>query len=405
MKASAATIDITPPPGLEFAGNIREDNIARGTHDPLLCNAVLMESGGVRVLLLAMDWLGFEKEDADWLRDRVGQVAGVDAGHVVVSATHTHSGPRVVARFGLRDRAPGEDAYLRSACQKIVERAAGLPAALEPASLWRGMLPVDGLSFNRRLRLADGSLRMNWMPVEPDEVIGTTGPVDPALTVMGLRSGGGEWLALLVNFTLHPAILVGAEWLWSADYVHYLRRTLREGLPGRPVVHFTNGAEGDVNHLNYRDPMQLDGFPEAERIGTALGRAALTALEGGEPMPDAWAARPVLYAHAPGHSRDAGTVGPAQVGPMRREGSLATPWYSRRILRPGNPALGRPARRRGKHSDDGAAHRGYGGRNAARRGLLPDRAEYQTGLSLRAHRRVGPDAGLLRLHSRPESVL
>lgn len=287
MKASAATIDITPPPGLEFAGNIREDNIARGTHDPLLCNAVLMELGGVRVLLLAMDWLGFEKEDADWLRDRAGRVAGIDAGHVVVSATHTHSGPRVVTRFGLRDRAPGEDAYLRSACRKIVERAAGLPAALEPASLWRGMLPVDGLSFNRRLRLADGSLRMNWMPVEPDEVIGTTGPVDPALTVMGLRSGGGEWLAFLVNFTLHPAILVGAEWLWSADYVHYLRRALLEGLPGRPVVHFTNGAEGDVNHINYRDPTQLDGFPEAERIGAALGRAALTALEGSGPMPDA----------------------------------------------------------------------------------------------------------------------
>lgn len=287
MRASAVTIDITPPPGLEFVGNIREDNVARGTHDPLLCNAVLMESRGVRVLLLAMDWLGCEKENADRLRGQAGQAVGVDAGHVVVSATHTHSGPRVVTRLGLKDRTPGEDAYLRGTCERIVEQVSGLPSALEPAGLWRGTIPAGGLSFNRRLRLADGSLRMNWMPVEPDEVIGTTGPVDPALTVTGLRSGGGEWLALLVNFTLHPAILVGAQWLWSADYVHYLRQTLREGLPGRPVIHFTNGAEGDVNHLNYRDPRQLDGFPEAERIGAALGRAALAALEGAAPVPDA----------------------------------------------------------------------------------------------------------------------
>ncbi|MGI5877593.1 MAG: hypothetical protein ACOX7W_03175 [Christensenellales bacterium] len=284
MKAAATMIDITPPIGISLCGNIREDNIARGVHDPLYCNALLLETGGVRTLLLVLDWLGVEDEDATLLRSLTAQAAGTLSERVIVSATHTHSGPRILALSGPGGRSPGEEAYLRQATERIVSRVRELPESMEPVSLWRAQSQVNTLSFNRRLRLADGSVRMNWMPVDPDDVVGTTGPIDPALTVVGIRRAGGDWLALIANFALHAAVLVGQDWLWSADYVYYLRKTLREALPGNPVIHFTNGAEGDVNHLNYRDPRQMEGFPEAERIGTELGFSALGALSGAVAM-------------------------------------------------------------------------------------------------------------------------
>lgn len=279
-------IDITPPAGIEFCGNIREDNTARGTHDPLYCNVILLESGGIRTLMMAFDWLGMDKEDATRLRRLAGQAAGVEVDRVIVSATHTHSGPHIITQFGFSDRTPEEETYLRQVFEKIVCRVRDLPAVLEDVTLWRGGKKIKTLSFNRRLRMADGSLAMNWMPVDPDDVIGTTGPIDPSMMVIGIRRTNGSFMSIMVNFTLHAAILVGQDWLWSADYIYYLRKTLWEAFPAKPVIHFTNGAEGDVNHLNYKDPHQLEGFDEAERIGAAVGRGVLKALEDITVMPD-----------------------------------------------------------------------------------------------------------------------
>ncbi|HBN85973.1 MAG TPA: hypothetical protein DDZ89_19270, partial [Clostridiales bacterium] len=70
-------------------------------------------------------------------------------------------------------------------------------------------------------------------------------------------------LAFMVNFTLHPAILVGKDWLYSRDYIHYLTIKLQEAYGSETVVWFSNGAEGNINHLNYKDHHQKRGFEEA----------------------------------------------------------------------------------------------------------------------------------------------
>ena len=119
----------------------------------------------------------------------------------------------------------------------------------------------------------------------PTDVVCGTGDPDKQMTVIGMKRTDGTWQTLMVNFTLHAAICVGRDWLWSADWVNYLREKIWKELPEKPVVHFTNGAEGDVNHLDYKN-YNLDAFPEAERYGTALAEFALDILGKAEKMSD-----------------------------------------------------------------------------------------------------------------------
>ena len=96
MKSASTMIEITPPIGMAICGNIRKDNISRGVHDPLVCNAVLCEHEGTTVLFLVMDWAGIEVKDAKAIRERMAEVLKIPGENVIVSATHTHSGPYTI---------------------------------------------------------------------------------------------------------------------------------------------------------------------------------------------------------------------------------------------------------------------------------------------------------------------
>jgi neutral ceramidase len=121
---------------------------------------------------------------------------------------------------------------------------------------------------------------MNWETLEPDDIVAELGPIDPELLVMVFSNEEGSPLGALVHFTLHPAILVGHDWLVSADYIAETSATLSASLGGAPVL-FLNGALGNINHINYRDAGRAIGFSESSRVGILLGHAAVDAITEG----------------------------------------------------------------------------------------------------------------------------
>ena len=86
-------------------------------------------------------------------------------------------------------------------------------------------------------------------------------------------------MAALVNFGLHPAILAGDNWLYSADYPGYMVEALSRTLGSEATCLFLNGCCGDVNHVDYRDPIQGRGYQMAQRVGYMLAAAAHQAIE------------------------------------------------------------------------------------------------------------------------------
>jgi neutral ceramidase len=288
VRVGIATVDFTPRPGLPLMGNFRDDYLARGVHDPLLAKAMVFEDArGTKAAVLAVDVCMLDRENVAFVRGAIGSECDVPPENVLVHATHTHSAPAPSDRFlfGL-DFEP----YRRDAERFLAKAATAVARAnesLAPARLSVGRSREDRISFNRRLRRRDGSTQMNWEALQPGfdpgEIEGAWGPVDPEVVCLVVEREGVP-AAAVVNFGLHPAILAGDNWLYSADFPGYLAESLARTVGEGFVSLFLNGCCGDVNHVDYREPQQGRGYPMAQRVGHMLGAAAHEAIRLREPV-------------------------------------------------------------------------------------------------------------------------
>ncbi|MCE5345310.1 MAG: neutral/alkaline non-lysosomal ceramidase N-terminal domain-containing protein [Bacteroidales bacterium] len=270
LSAAKGRVIITPPTGTPMAGNIRLDNKSRGVHDDLYCNILILNDDSTKICLLGFDLVGIEYTTCEDIKKRIEKDSGIPSANIVMWATHTHSGPDIGMRMY-----EGTDnivnAYLDDMTVRVVEGVIKADKEYEEVILKTGKAIVADLSFNRRLIKKDGSVVMNFEEFEIEDITGTTGPIDKELITLSAWDKNNKLFALLVNFSLHPAILVGYKWLISRDYIHYLDEYILDNYGDQAITLFANGAEGNVNHLNYQDPDQLRSFEETERIGKRLG--------------------------------------------------------------------------------------------------------------------------------------
>ncbi len=288
LRVGTACVEITPGPGLPLTGNFRDDYAARGVHDPLSARAtVFADDQGSKAVLLAIDVCMLDRENVALIREAIGSECDVPPENVLVHATHTHSAPAASGRLGMEaEVAPhigAIEAFLRNAASAVIEAN----RRLEEATLEIGRVDVERVSFNRRLRRQDGTTQMNWEALQPGfdptQIAEAWGPVDPEMVCLTARSER-QTIATLVHFGLHPAILAGDNWLYSADYPGYLRDALSHSLGSDANCLFLNGCCGDVNHVDYGDPNQGRGYEMAEQVGSLLATKAQEAIRAGKPL-------------------------------------------------------------------------------------------------------------------------
>jgi hypothetical protein len=221
------------------------------------------------------------------IRRRIGEHGRVPPENVMIGATHTHSGPATcdVLDFDV------DLARYRTDIETLLARAASAVTLAEEnlaeATLAVGRAREDRISFNRRLRRKDGTTQMNWEALQsgfdPDAIAGPWGPIDPEVLSLVVERQGRPASAM-VNFGLHPAILAGDNWLYSADYPGYLAEAMRR-IHGDGFTCLTaNGCCGNVNHIDYRDRNQGRGFAMTQRVGYMLAAAATEAIRGRTPV-------------------------------------------------------------------------------------------------------------------------
>lgn len=288
LLVGVATVDFTPPPGLPLMGNFRDDYLARGVHDPLLAKAIVFaDSAGTKAALLTLDVCMLDRRNVAFIRKTIGSQCGVAPENVLVHATHTHSAPAPSDRFlfGLdfepyRDRV---DAFLTRAASAV----ASAEENLAEATLSIGRATENRVSFNRRLRRTDGSTQMNWEALLPgfdsDQIDEPWGPVDPELFCIVVEREN-QPVAAVVNFGLHPAILAGDNWLYSADFPGSLAEGLRRICGDDFTSIFLGGCSGNINHVDYRDSGQGRGFSMVQRVGAMLATATAQAINSRTPV-------------------------------------------------------------------------------------------------------------------------
>ena len=278
MKAAAGRVIVTPDYSIPMGGNVRTDNMSRGVHDDINCSILILDDGITRVCLMGFDYVGLKYSTCNEIKKRVMEATGITVENITIWGTHTHSGPDTCMRMynGIDEII---DRYLDETASKVAAGITEIVNDFREVDLKVGKKDVHDLSFNRRLVKKDGSVVMNFEEFEIDDIVGTTGPIDPELQVLSVWNKDGSLLSALVNFTLHPAILVGLDWLISRDFINYLDVVLLKEYGDDAVVLFANGAEGNINHLDYRWPDQWRDFRETERIGRKLGEYSIEAIE------------------------------------------------------------------------------------------------------------------------------
>lgn len=281
LQAGAAKMDITPPNGTPMAGYYSVRG-SEGVHDALYAKAIVFEQDGVKVALVALDLLGTTAGIVKEARALIEAETGIPAGNVLISATHSHTGPILsdpeswTVAFGGGTTLARQ--YRNGLPAKIAAAVKAAHAARVPVVVSHAIGREENLAFNRRFHMTDGTVGWNPGKLNP-KIVKPAGPVDPAVPVVMIRKADKSQaaIAVVVNFAMHLDTVGGTQ--VSADYPYWLSKCLAAAYGEDVITLFQLGTCGDINHIDVSHDRPQKGHGEAARIGTRLAAAVLKAGE------------------------------------------------------------------------------------------------------------------------------
>lgn len=281
FKAGFSRVQITPPLGIYIQGYFIE-RYAKEILDDLYVNTVAFSSGGKTAVIISADIICMRNKASDMVRDHIVSATGLDRSAIFVNCTHTHTGPV----FDSDPRGEIEETYLKSTILKITDSVVMALADMKPARLGVAVNSAPRISFGRRYKMKDGSVRTNPGVKNPD-IVAPVSAVDEQVNVIRIDREGADSIAIL-NFGTHPDV-IGGEVI-SADWPGFARSTF-EAAVGNVKCVMLNGAQGDVNHVNvcplpgeenglHKDFDDVDrGYDHSKHMGRVIAGAALMVYE------------------------------------------------------------------------------------------------------------------------------
>ena len=272
-------VDITPPltiPYLSYASQGRHQ-LFRGVHDPLYAKAVVMDDGERRVALLVVDSIGLSRsimgEGRDFIeevRQRAEQLCGIQADHIMISATHAHSTPETAGFRPLLDH-PGAKAWLEILADQLASAVALADRNRVPVRLKQAVGRVDGLGWSRRIIGKDGKVYQS-VPRPPAEEVADWGANDPEVTVLCFEGMDGKPKMVLVHFACHP-VTVQVQPLVSADFPGAATAFIEGAGIGCECCVYLQGAGGSINPVR-----RTTNFEDVARYGQTLAGEVIKLL-------------------------------------------------------------------------------------------------------------------------------
>ena len=259
LLAGAATADITPQDSQFLFGYPHVRRYSTGVHDPLLSSALFLSDGRTSLLLVANDVIFISRQTARRIRDRLAAATGIPAANMIITATHTHSGPLTVDMLSNEADAvvPKTDPrYVERLEEGIFQAALAARNAARPATI--GLAIADGSCV--------GTNRHD-----------TAGPADPQVPVLAVRDASDQaFLAVMMICSMHPTVLHEDSTVVSGDFPAMARQYLQQHVVGRdcPILYHT-GPCGDQSPRHVTRANSLD---EAKRLGDYLGQAVAQTL-------------------------------------------------------------------------------------------------------------------------------
>jgi neutral ceramidase len=284
FQAGAATSNITPPLGASINGGM-QDREATHIHDELLARCLVLDDGTNRLAIVVNDSCMIPREVFDRAKHLIHEQTGLPPGNMLMSATHTHSAPAAAAAF----QSEPDAAYQEFLAVRIADGVRRAINNLAPAQIGWAVGNQPDQVFNRRWHLAPGTpmpdpfggqdqVKMNPRPGSPT-LVEPAGPIDPQVAVIAIQGLDGRPIAVLANYSLHYVGGIPGSHI-SADYFGVFADRLQELLGADRldppfVAMMSNGASGDINNVNFREPRPTrEPYQQMRLVGRALAGEA-----------------------------------------------------------------------------------------------------------------------------------
>jgi hypothetical protein len=280
--AGAAVADITPPLGASLDGIIMRQGPVEHIHDNLHARALVLDDGTTRLAIVVCEVCMIPRELLDRAKDLAHERTGIPASHMLVSATHTHSAPRIGCGTGELD-----EQYYSLLTHRIADTITCAAHRLAPAKAGWGVGSKPEFTENRRWFVQPGKTPINPFDSKDDQVlmyanrkgsgVKPAGPVDPEVAVLSVQHADGSPLALIANYNIHYVTSMGRQ--VSADYCGLFAKRVEErlgSLDSNPpfVAMMSNGTFGDTGGVGG------GGYDKVQEVAFAVADEALHVYNG-----------------------------------------------------------------------------------------------------------------------------
>ena len=240
-KAGVAKTTITPKQQMWMGGFAARNHPSEGTLHELWAKAIALEdASGNKALMITMDLVGIPKAVSDHVRDQIKAKYGLGREQIILSTSHTHSGP--VLENALTDIYPLDEEqtdktrnYSRLLEQQLTKLAGDAFKKMETVTIFAEN-GVTRFQVNRRNNPAATLTRITDL----------NGPNDYAVPVIKLLNSKGKLKAVIFSYACHPVVLDGYQ--FSGDYAGFAQLELEKSHPGTQAMFF-QGAGADQNPL------------------------------------------------------------------------------------------------------------------------------------------------------------
>jgi neutral ceramidase len=265
MLCGISSQSINPEIGHPLSG-YSGDIFNTGVHDDIAVVGMYLADGQTSAVVLCFDVLCLTDDLRAAISRAAAKAGGVPVGHVIITTTHTHSGPTLWPGDG--PRAAMIRAWLARLPQWAAQATRDARQNAQECDL-RHNFAFVAENMNRRFYFPDR--RHLYIP-DHKALVGLSPEfVDRELGIIAFRRRGTtqQYKAVLTNYTSHPLCVGNSSSLVSSDYQGVIRALMEETLQGCKVM-ATTGAAGD-NH-----PLKPEaGFEAARSMGANLAQAAI----------------------------------------------------------------------------------------------------------------------------------
>lgn len=259
LKAGTAVANVTPNKSQFLFGYPHVERISIGVHDPLLATALYLTEGDRQALFVAVDVIFLSKSQVCEIRQAVFAQTGVPVQSIMVSATHTHSGPVTVSLMSCNADPivpPPDPYYIQFLIEQTVAACVRATTNIAPAEMAIVAPNVLGLGTNRH---------------DPQ------GPSILKVPMLFVRSATDKSLwGVMLTCSMHPTVLHQDSRLVSGDFFGLARQSIQETLGEKFAVLVQMGAAGNQSP---RHVIRSNTLSEAKRLGSILAKAIHDALE------------------------------------------------------------------------------------------------------------------------------